>query len=105
GNSTSHRRAIRPIDSNRKRIGDEAGLLAFVASKCAHSRAGARVASGVGNFAAKERAQSRFYKNPCAHVLRLFLTPDELCALWKLLEDFAPAFFFEGIKLFDANDR
>src|SRR5881397_234246 len=105
GNSTRQRLPIRPIDSNRKRIGDEAGLLAFVASKCTDSRAGARVASGVGNFAAKERAQSRFYKSPCAHVLRLFLTPDELCALWKWLEHFAQAFFYEGIKLLDANDR
>jgi len=56
-------------------------LLAFVPSEGADSGAGAGVASRVGDFAAKERAQSRFDESPCAHVLRLFLTPDELRVL------------------------
>jgi hypothetical protein len=38
--------------SNRKRVGDEAGLLAFVASECTDSRAGAGVAPRIGDFAA-----------------------------------------------------
>src|SRR5439155_3208019 len=35
----------RKVSSNRKRVGHEAGLLAFVAGECADSRAGAGVAS------------------------------------------------------------
>jgi hypothetical protein len=42
--------------SNRKRVGDETGLLALVASKRANGRAGAGFTSGVRDFAAKKRA-------------------------------------------------
>lgn len=39
--------------SNRKRVGDEGGLLAFVAGERADGRTCAGVASSVGDFAAK----------------------------------------------------
>src|SRR5882724_7736130 len=76
-----------------------------MASECADSGAGAGVASCVGDFAAKERAQSRFDESPGSHVLRFFLTPDELRVLWKWLKHFAQPFFCEWIKLLDANNR
>src|SRR5207244_9900943 len=97
--------SLRKVSSNRKRVGNQAGLLAFVAGECADSRGGAGVASRVGDFAAKERAQSRFDESPCAHVLRFFLAPHELRAFWKWLEHFAQLFFREWVKLLDANDR
>src|SRR5206468_3250656 len=67
--------SLRKVSSNQKRVGNQAGLLAFVAGECADSRAGAGVASRVGDFAAKERAQSWLDESPCAHVLRFFLAP------------------------------
>src|SRR5207244_13366541 len=97
--------SLRKVSSSRKRVGNQAGLLAFVAGECADSRAGASVASRVGDFDAKERAQSRFDESPCAHVLRLFLAPHQLRALWKWLEHFAQLFFCEWVQLLDANDR
>src|SRR5947208_7532987 len=95
----------RKCGSNRKRVGNQAGLLAFVAGECADSRAGASVASRVGDFAAKERAQSWLDESPSPHVLRFFLAPHELRVLWKRLEHFAQPFFGEWIQLLDANDR
>src|SRR6516165_4755502 len=95
----------RKISSNRKRVGDKAGLLSFVASECAYGGAGTGVASGVGNFAAKEHAQSWLDESPCAHVLRFFLAPHELRILWKRLEHFAQPFFCKWVQLLDANDR
>src|SRR5207249_5176324 len=97
--------SLRKVSSNRKRVGNQAGLLAFVAGECADSWAGAGIASRVGDFAAKERAQSWLDESPCAHVLRFFLAPHELRTLWKWLERFAQPFLRERIKLLDANDR
>src|SRR5262249_978703 len=71
----------------------------------ADSRAGAGFTTGVGDLGAEKRSQSRFDESPGAHVLRFFLTPDELCALWKRLEHFAEPFLSEWIKLFDPNQR
>src|SRR5206468_5857092 len=95
----------RKVSSNRKRVGNQAGLLAFVAGECADSRAGAGVASRVGDFAAKERAQSWLNESPSPHVLRFFLAPHELRVLWKRLEHLAQPFFCKWIQLLDANDR
>src|SRR5438034_274538 len=97
--------SLRKVSSNRKRVGDQAGLLAFVAGECADSWAGAGVASRVGDFAAKERAQSWLDESPSPHVLRFFLAPHELRVLWKRLEHFAQPFFCKWIQLLDANDR
>src|SRR6476659_7477842 len=90
---------------NRKGVGNEACLLAFVASECANGGTGTGLPTCVCNFAAKEHSQSRFDECPCAHVLRFFLTPNELRGFWKRLEHFAESFFRERIKLLDANDR
>ncbi len=104
----------RKVSSNRKRVGNQARLLAFVASECADSGACAGVASSVCDFAAKERAQSWLDESPCAHVLRfflaphelrVFLAPHELRALWKRLEHFAQPFFCKWVQLLDANER
>ncbi len=74
--------------SNRKRVGNETGLLALMSSERADGGAGAGFAAGIGDFGAKKRAQPGFHEGPCAHVFRLFLAPDELRALWKGLEHF-----------------
>src|SRR6266403_487960 len=95
----------RKVSSNRKRVGNQARLLAFVASECADSGACAGVASSVCDFAAKERAQSWLDESPCAHVLRFFLAPHERRALWKPLEHFAQPFFCKWVQLLDANER
>ena len=68
-------------------------------------RARAGATAGIGDFAAKHDAQSRLHKCPRPHVLRFFLTPNELHALGKSFHHFPQAFFGEGIKLLDANDR
>ena len=91
--------------SHRKRVGNEARLLALVASKRADGGAGAGFATGVGDFGAENRAQSRFHESPCAHVFWFFLAPDELRIFWKWLEHFAQLFFRQRIKLLDPNDR
>src|SRR3954470_23018215 len=91
--------------SHRKCVGNEAGLLTFVTHKCAYGRAGASVATCVGNFGAKECSQSRFDERPCPHILWFFLAPDELRSFWEWFEHFAKSVFSERIKLLDANDR
>ena len=79
-------------------------MLAFVARKRAYGGTGTGLPACVRNFRAKERSQSRFDESPCAHVLRFFLTPDELRGFWKWLEHFAEPVFSERIKLLDADD-
>ena len=76
-----------------------------MANERADSGAGTGFAAGVSDFGAENRAQSRFDKCPRAHVLRLFLTPDELRTFRKWLEDFAQSFFCKWVKLLYANDR
>src|SRR6058998_535209 len=90
---------------NRKRVGNQSCLLAFVTGKCTDGGAGTPFTAGIGDFGAEKRSQSRFDESPSAHVLRFFLAPDELRAFWKRLEHFAQLLFCERIKLLDANDR
>jgi hypothetical protein len=91
--------------SNRKRIGHQAGLFAFVPSQRADGRTSAGFATRVGNFGAENCAQPRFDERPCAHVFRFFLAPNVLRTLWKWFEHFAQLLFRERIKLLDPNDR
>src|SRR5438067_12516996 len=93
------------ISLNRKRIRNQAGLLALVAGECADGRAGTGFASGVRDFRAKKSTQARFDESPRAHVFRFFLTPDELRVFRKWLEHFAQLLFRQRIKLLDADDR
>src|SRR5437667_3425821 len=95
----------RLISSNRKRVRDQARLLALVASECTDGGAGAGFAAGVRDLRAEQRTQPRFDERPCAHVFRFFLAPDELGVFWKWLQHFAQLFFCERIKLLDTNDR
>src|SRR5207245_10586918 len=91
--------------SKRKRVRYQSGLLALVTSECADCGAGAGFPSSVGDFAAEQRAQSRFDESPCAHVFWFFLTPNEFRVFGKWLEHFAHLLFCERIKLLDANER
>ena len=76
-----------------------------MAGERADGGAGAGFATGVGDFGAEKRSQSRFDESPGAHVFRFFLAPDELRVFWKWLEHFAQLFFRQWIKLLDPNDR
>src|SRR5437867_12749639 len=85
------------IRLNRKRVGNQAGLLAFVAGERADGGAGAGFAAGVRDFGAEKRTQARFDERPRAHGFRFFLTPDELGVFRKWLEHFAQLFFRQRI--------
>src|SRR5436190_21789688 len=85
------------ISLTRIRIGNQAGLLAFVADECADGRAGTGFAPGVRDLGAKKRTQARFDESPRAHVFRFFLTPDELGVFRKWLEHLAQLLFRQWI--------
>src|SRR5215471_1570840 len=76
-----------------------------MSGECAHCRARTGFAPGVGDLGAEEHSQPRFDERPSAHVLRFFLAPDELRAVWKWLKHFAEPFLSEWIKLLNANER
>src|SRR5581483_7010230 len=89
---------------NRKCIGHQAGLFAFVARKCADRGAGAGFAARIRNFGTKSCSQPWFDEGPCPHVLGFFLAPNVFRAFWEWLEHFAQLLFSEWIKLFNSDE-
>src|SRR5437762_11045160 len=67
-----------PYQSNRKRFGNQARLLALVDSERSNRRTGTGVAARISDFAFKKRAQARLDKGPGTHILRFLLAPDQL---------------------------
>src|SRR3954468_13257511 len=65
---------------------------------------GGGIASCVERFAAEDLFELRSDPTPRAHILGLFLCPDELRRA-VLLRDFGEAFAVEGIELLEADDR
>src|SRR5438132_9442180 len=74
-------------------------------SEGADRGAGASVAAGVANFAAKHGAQARLDETPRPHVLRFFLAPNQPRFLRKRFDSRAQLFLIQRIELFDADDR
>src|SRR2546421_260856 len=91
--------------SDRKRLRDQACLFAFMKSESTDGGAGAGVAAGIANLAAKHGTQARLDETPRPHVLRFLLAPNQSRFLRKSINRRAQLLLIQRIKLFDADNR